>query len=145
MNIVVCFVSSFHFAYMAAFSDNMTDDERWSHILSDFVFFILFLVDIIINFFTEHHYKGSTIVERNLKKVAAIYLRGGFAEDLVALLPLAIVLDSWLGRSRAKLFYLLNLVRLRTGFRNLNYKTYMKQVKAIVGYRFSSNAPPSNR
>mmetsp|Transcript_31133 Transcript_31133/g.47591 ORF Transcript_31133/g.47591 Transcript_31133/m.47591 type:complete len:114 (+) Transcript_31133:680-1021(+) len=96
-----------------------------------------FSIDVIINFFTEHISTTTHKPERRLKKLAVAYIQGQFFLDAIALLPL-----EWFARTQlrmpprwARLFLLLKLVRLIVGFKLLNYKVFMKQIKRILEAR----------
>ena len=74
--------------YMTSFLDMMDSEERtWFEEFNKLAN-INFIAAMLINFFVEHHYKNSILVERELSKLIAIYLQGRFVLDLVAVLPL---------------------------------------------------------
>lgn len=59
----------------------------------DYAVDILFLVDLILNFFTayEKEHNGVIVFVTKPKLIAAKYLKGWFWVDLIALIPTAII------------------------------------------------------
>jgi len=81
--IIISFISSFDYVRMAAF-----DEEAEYDYYADLVYQLIFSIDLVINFFTEHHYSNTKMSELNLKKIMINYLQGRFFLDLLALFPL---------------------------------------------------------
>ena len=87
----------------------------------------MFFLDLVTNFFTEYHYSGSDEVERDLRKIFVIYLKGRFTLDFIAILPLHFFVQ--LPEQHLHLVYLAKLTRLYVCFELLDHKNFMKQIK----------------
>ena len=68
------FVTSFLYAYYAAFLDLMTEEEIQSFASQEYFFTVLFSVDIFVNFLTEYHIPMTTDIVTDVKKLALIYI-----------------------------------------------------------------------
>jgi len=90
------------------------------------VFETLFAVDIISKFLLIRQKPLSHELETDIIELAKLYLRSTFLLDLVPLLPLAQIFN-FLKHSR--LFLLVKLLRLATGFELLNYQVVMRELK----------------
>ena len=62
--------------------------------VTELCFEFVFLVAMLLKFVTEHHYENTNSVERNLKKLAVLYLKGPFFLDILALIPFNFLLAS---------------------------------------------------
>ena len=140
--IFISFFSSFHYAFMAAFDGKGAPVRK----LNTFELFYesLFLVSIVMNLITEYNYPASQKIERKINKIILIYLRGSFAYDVVAILPLRIIF--WdLENNYRKLFYLVKLIRLQNGFKYLSHRVFMNEVKKIVQSRIAQIIDKDNK
>ena len=90
---------------------------------------LFFIVDMLANFVTEHHYPGSIVSERGVLRLIQLYLRGRFLSDLLALLPFSSMLSTWIAEPYIRLFGLIKLIRIRTAFELMDPKANMKQIK----------------
>ena len=85
--ISLSFITSFTYAYYAAFLDYMDDDEKNMLTQQEFLFIPLFTIDIIVNFLTEYHYPMSSDIETDPIKISIIYLKGRFIWDILSVVP----------------------------------------------------------
>eukprot|EP00966_Prymnesium_polylepis_P014391 332227-Prymnesium_polylepis.1 len=71
-----------------AFADELeaTDDQARMWIALDRVVDILFILDVVLNFYTGHYYAGVLVTNRN--QIAKKYARNGLALDVCAALPI---------------------------------------------------------
>ena len=83
-------ISSYFYAYMAAFRAPVLGEQNFTIML---VFELIFLCSMGFKFLNEYTKDGSTNPTRDLKKIAEKYLRSDFIFDLIPLLPLPLVLD----------------------------------------------------
>ena len=90
--VVLSFTSSFFYAFVATFSNDMPQEELdWVSFLS-LSFEVTFLFDILINsFFVERHFtvpsQGNKTVERDIRRIFILYLKEEAVIDFVAILP----------------------------------------------------------
>ena len=113
--IVIGFVASFHFAYSACFFDLMSEQSKDRFLDFALVYDIIFGLEIVTNFFTEHHYPASHQIERDLVKLFWIYFKGRLLSDLATLVPF-FALFSNMDLKKRKLLFLFKLLRLRVSF-----------------------------
>ena len=101
--------SSYLYAYMAAF-ENIHDGVLF-HI--NLGFEVIFFLSMCFKFLYEHKKADSSKgTERDLSKIAMIYLKGEFMFDLIPLLPFVhLPLNGY-----ERLFYLIKIMRLVNGF-----------------------------
>ena len=111
----MCIISSFNYAYIAAFRLHPDLSEN---ILGLYIFYeTIFFIDMVLQFFKEFTSETSSIPVRNLEKISMNYLQNGFAYDFIAILPLQVL---HLKNKRENLFFLIKLVRLEKGVRLMN-------------------------
>ena len=67
-----------------------TDDDSLQWILVDSFIDIVFLVDLILNFFFAYYDDEFMLVD-NRETIAKTYLRSWFAVDLVAIIPVSVI------------------------------------------------------
>lgn len=136
-----CVITSYYYMYVAAFGGSTLHFE------------ILFLFDMLLNFFVDFTPDDNTtnfrMAEggsesakiRDFRKIAKNYLNKNFLHDLIPLLPLQYF---QLKMNSQRLFYLIKCYRLKRGLKEANVpaimfqvkKYYMKQIK-----EFSENNP----
>mmetsp|Transcript_36154 Transcript_36154/g.55525 ORF Transcript_36154/g.55525 Transcript_36154/m.55525 type:complete len:135 (-) Transcript_36154:90-494(-) len=130
--ILLSFASSFDYAHQATFchEGEHPDDE-----LSNLIYNIIFGADMVVKLFTEHRSVTSEEVVRDTKRIIKIYLSGEFWIDFLAIVPFVWLVEESLELEprQAALFYYLKLVRLITGFKMLNYKTFLNYLKSRHG------------
>lgn len=87
--IFLLFYVAFIMPYNLAFNDddNKTNSDYYVDIIADFVF----MADIIVTCFSSYYDDKEGILISNNKKIIIRYLKGWFAIDLVASLPLSLV------------------------------------------------------
>ena len=95
---------------MAAFG--MDEEEQILFEIS-IAFESIFFVAMCLKFLYEYKKIGSDRTERDISKIAKIYISGEFFPDLIPLIPLPFVLN--LG-GYERLFYLIKTVRMVNGF-----------------------------
>ena len=132
--ITMSFVTSFSYAYYAAFLDLMSQEEVDGLAGQELFFTALFTIDIAVNFLTEYHVPMSTEVITDVRKIAGVYLRGRFFWDFLSVLPFRALFPD-MPLKYSKLFYLNKLSRLYNGYVLLNYKIYVKEVKDMIAAR----------
>ena len=110
------FSSTFQYSYYSAFFDSLSDSEKLTFKYIDHFYTIIFLVDLIMQFFVEHHYSTTNVVERDLKKLFMIYVRGDFLLDVITVTPFSFLLKNVLSGVGYRLLFLIQILRLRKGF-----------------------------
>ena len=93
------------------------------------VFEIIFVFDLIINFFVEIIDEETNQPERDLKKIAISYLNGLFFIDFITLIPLQLIS---IKNNRNYLFFLIKMLRLVQGLRIFNVSVIMKRLNDNV-------------
>ena len=78
---------------------------------------------MIVSMFVEHHYSTSSEVERKLQKLAVIYLKTYFIQDLLVVIPFSYFFGSWINDQTSRLLYLIKVLRLHKAFWLLDHKT----------------------
>ncbi|MFC1712927.1 ion transporter [Candidatus Poribacteria bacterium] len=117
--LILIFVSCTIIPFQVAFQHVVSISGTMILVLID----LLFFTDIFLNFFTSYRHQGSVITDK--KKMASHYLRTLFALDIVANIPLDIILLGIRGVSISSVsvvllfrtFRLLRIVRLFVIFR----------------------------
>lgn len=82
-------VSSYFYAYMAAFKSPKPEDDLFKVML---YFEFIFFCEIIFKFFEEFTKDGQTIPTRSLAEIGNRYLKGQFIYDFIPLIPLPYLL-----------------------------------------------------
>lgn len=82
-------VSSYFYAYMAAFNSPKPEDDLFKVML---YFEFIFVCEIIFKFFEEFTKDGQTIPTRSLAEIANRYLKGQFIYDFIPMIPLPYLL-----------------------------------------------------
>ena len=124
-----CLTSCYFYAYLAAFDLKNELGEVIVPVRNVYIFFeSVFAISFGIQFFVEFQDPQTTLVVRDLKRIALNYIQGNLLWDLVPLLPLAHVLD--LGGKEIHL-YLFKLMRLFTGLKIFNVSKIMEKIKTL--------------
>ena len=127
---LLCMLSSFNYAYLAAFRMHKELNET---IMSIWILYeLIFFLDIILQFLLEFTSETSSIPVRDLEKIAWNYIYNGFVTDFIAIIPLQII---QLKNNRQNLFFLIKLIRLEKGLRLFDVTDIMKQIKLVFGER----------
>jgi hypothetical protein len=88
--IFLCVISSYFYAYMAAFRAPEPGEDFFSVML---FFEISFFIDICLKFLVSFTKDGETIPTRDLSKIGWRYLNKGFIFDFIPLIPFPNFLD----------------------------------------------------
>ena len=123
--IIICIVSSFYYAYCAAFYQNIDENLKF-HIR--YMFEIVFLIDMISQFFTSYPCSNKT-AKCNIRDISLIidhYIRGGFVSDLIPLLPFQYLS---IPNDKADLFLLIKIFRISKGLDMMNVTKFMISTK----------------
>lgn len=120
-------VSFYLYGYLAAF--RMHPQMNYIAITYYVVFEIIFVFDLIINFFVEIIDEETNQPERDLKKIAINYLNGLFFIDFITLIPLQLIP---IKNNRNYLFFLIKMLRLVQGLRIFNVSVIMKRLNDNV-------------
>jgi len=119
--VLSCFFSSFYYAYIAAFLDNLNQDGMDLLQYLEKITMLTFIFDLIISFFVDYPYPNSEEVEKSFLKLASMYLRKGFIIDLIPIIPFYIIINlTFVDVKYARLAYLLKLLRLPKGIELIN-------------------------
>lgn len=113
--VLCCIISSYMYAYMAAFGIHNNDvtinvDLR----IADIFFFVVFTISILMNFLRDFVPEGETQACKDLKKIAQRYLLGQFSLDFVAWVPFQFIIDFDQHRL-LNCLYAIKIIRLRSG------------------------------
>ena len=132
--VLCCIISSYMYAYMAAFGINNNDltinvDLR----IADIFFFVVFTVSIIMNFLRDFVPEGETQACKDLKKIANRYLHGQFSLDFIAWVPFQFIIDFNQHRL-LNCLYAIKIIRLRSGLQYFNIFYLMGHVKRGMKY-----------
>ena len=118
-----CLTSSYFYVILAAFPDAL-ENQFIQNVNA--VFEVTFVVTIFLSFFVTYTEVGQVEPVDDLAVVSMSYLTGQFIYDFIPVVPLQSL--SLAGYER--LFYLIKLMRLYTGFRLINVhhlKEYMER------------------
>ena len=91
----------------------------------NYVYEGIFLISICLRFLYEYKRDDSEQMERDLAKIANRYLRGNFIYDFIPIIPLALLN---LG-GHERLFYLIKIIRLYSGFKIFSVPAIMQKIK----------------
>lgn len=111
--IIVVIISSTLIPYQIVFNENISSSGKIILYLID----IIFIADIIFNFFTSYKYQGNEVLDR--KKTIKKYLKSSFTIDLLANIPLLYIFDNH-EFSFIYLLFLLRILRINRLFVILN-------------------------
>ena len=127
--IILSMMSSFHYAYMAAFLLNLDDEGTTQFFNFDLFYNIVFAVDLVLNFLFELYDQKSEYYERRFLVISEQYLRGRFLTDFVTVLPLYHLFKFF---KHGRLFFLIKLTRLMRGIELLDTAVIMGSLKDVV-------------
>lgn len=134
IEVICCVLSSYMYAYMAAFGIRNSDLTINSDLrVTDIFFFIVFTISIIMNFLRDFVPEGETQACKDLRKIAIRYLHGQFLLDLIAWVPFQFILD-FNEHPLLNSLYAIKIVRLRNGLQYLNISYLMGHVKRVQKY-----------
>ena len=122
LDVMACLISSYYYAYMAAFQNPMVGEPLFNVML---FFETIFFISMVLNFFVEFVKDGQTIPTRDLAQIANRYLRSSFINDFIPLIPLPYLID--IGGFEAH-FYAIKVIRLVNGFRLLNVSEIINEI-----------------
>lgn len=121
---VLCLMSSYVYAYIAAF--RLHNDMNESVYKLNYFFETMFLIDCILTFFVEYQPEDSKYPVRDMSKIAINYLQGAFKFDVIPLIPLQYLT---LKNKREYLFFTIKWIRLIKGFKLINISKIKKFAK----------------
>ena len=126
---IMCVVSSYFYAYMAAFKAPKPGDYLF-HIM--IVFECLFAVDIFLKFLKSFTKDGETMPTIDLAKIAQRYLKGQFLLDFIPLVPLSSIFSFAHGHGH---LYIVKCIRIINGFSLFNISEMMTDIRAFFSKR----------
>ena len=92
LDILCCLVSSYMYAYIAVFKNEIGYAKVGTTTLCDLVFFfeLIFMLSILFKFFLEFKLEEEPLPIRNLKRIAVRYIKSQeFLRDFIPIIPLA--------------------------------------------------------
>lgn len=84
---LLAFTSSFTYAFLAAFIHRMNEDEIKRANIEDTIYNVLFVMDLILQFFVERTVDDDSIPSKDHKKIALAYMKGTFVMDFLTIIP----------------------------------------------------------
>ena len=139
LNVVCCLVSSYFYAYIAAFHVPKFGDPLFTVMLC---FESVFLIKMITRFFVSFTKDGQTIPTRDLNQIAKRYVKSiDFFFDAITIFPFSFILD--LNGIENHLF-VIKCIRVGIGFRLFNLRRIMSDIRSFQSNRLSriiSNDP----
>ena len=91
---VCCVLSSYGYAYAACFEFYQFDNTSDTFMLnSDYMFFTIFTISILIKLLKDYKISGSTEPVRDLSKITKRYLFGTFWIDFIPWIPFHWIID----------------------------------------------------
>ena len=134
-------MSSIDYASMALFE--MMSDEYESYKRRDLVYSGFFGVSMVVSFVNEDKIVGKkTTAQQN---IVVEYLYGRFFPDLLALLPLALLVNHWWPGSPTEILNLLKLIRLELAVSEVKLSHWISYLCKAVGYFSKSNFYPQRK
>lgn len=125
IDIISCIISSYIYAYMAAFGESSLSESAY---ILYILFEAVFVISIIKNFTTEYKSDGMSKPIRDIKKIAIRYLNTGFIIDLLMVIPFAYIFGGEAVRN-AKLCYFIKCYRLVRGFKIFNVSDIISKIQ----------------
>lgn len=119
--IILSFLSCFIYAFSAAFLHRMTEEAVQVFYIQEQIFQIVFCTNMLISCMTQHHYKTTDSVEKDVAKIFVIYAKGRLIIDIISVVPIESIFQDLLAIETRRLLYLLKLVRLSNGFEMISY------------------------
>lgn len=124
----VSLISSYFYAYMAAFRAPKPGDSLHYWMI---VFESTFLLDMVFKFLKSFTKDGETVPTTDLAKIARRYLRGQFAFDFIPLIPIASVFE-FHGDNH---LYIIKCIRVINCFALFDIRLIMADVRKIFTRR----------
>ena len=121
----IAMVSSYHYAYIAAFIKMKYGDAIFNWML---FYEIFFLISTCLKFLKSYVPDGSTVPVKQLSLTVERYVFGEFLSDLIPLLPLPLVLP--LG-GKEQHFYFIKVMRLFKVLKNFKIQAIMVHILKI--------------
>lgn len=118
IHIVACLVSSYMYAFLAAFHEK--EGALFNEII--IAFEIIFFISMCLNFITDYKEEGVNSSITDISRISIRYLKSNFIWDLLPLVPLQ-MFD--LGYESFHHFYLIKILRLGTGLKLFNVQMIM--------------------
>ena len=81
---------------------------------------------MVLHVFVEHHYPGGSETERDVRKLAIIYLKGHFLKDFIVVLPFSKIFKALITPEIDRMLYFIKVLRLSKAFWLLDHKTFTK-------------------
>ena len=136
--VILSIISSYVYAYMAAFgTENSDTTPNKDLLIADIFFFAFFTISIIINFLRDFVPPGETQACKDLKKIAQRYIHGQFFIDLIAWVPFQFIIDfqdDGKSHNMMNVLYAIKIIRLRSGLQYFNISYLMGHVKRRIKY-----------
>lgn len=112
IDIILSLVSSYFYAWLAVFYDDLISDSAFNSY--QMFFEIFFLFGMIKSFITDYIEDGEIVPVRDLIKIGQRYInRGSFLLDFITIFPFPYVLRNYIRKS--KVFFLFKLGRMIKG------------------------------
>ena len=131
LNMIMCIISSYFYAYMAAFKKPVPGDNL-HHLMLAFEFF--FFTDMTLKFLKSYTKDGETVPTIDLGKIARRYLRGNFALDFIPLIPIPSIFN-FHGHQH---MYIIKCIRIINGFSLFNVRKMMGDIRSYYSRRLES-------
>lgn len=127
-NMWICIISSYIYAYMAAFYAPKAGDTLYYVSL---FFELWFLLDITLKFLKSFTKDGETVPTIDLNQIATRYLKGKFVLDFIPLIPVPRIFE-FHGENQ---FYIIKCIRIVNGFAAFDVSNIMTDVRKIFSNR----------
>lgn len=128
IHIIASLISSYMYAYIAAFS--VKGGSTFNEIIITFE--IIFFISFCLNFITDYKEEGVSQPVKDAGLISLKYLNTRFIWDFIPLIPLPIF-D--FGYKDFHHFYLLKIIRLGTGLKLFDVPMIMAKIKMIMKAR----------
>jgi hypothetical protein len=128
IDIVMCIVTSYYYAYLGAFY--VIGDD--SHNTALWVLDVFYSISMIISFLTDFTPLGETMPVRNIKKIALCYLKGEkedlFYLDFTTWVPIRLLVNE---HPNWRFVFFIKCIRIVKANEIFNIKILMRNVKNI--------------
>lgn len=121
-----CLISSYFYAYMAAFTFPEKGDFLF---ILDNVFETIFYISFFLCFIVDFQPPDSPKPVKDVSKIAMRYLKGNFIYDVIPLIPFPYI--PLKNKDDRRLFYIIKIIRLVVGLRILSVPRIMEKIKKI--------------
>lgn len=133
-----CIISSYIYMHFAAFGNGCIGIEPSEECnasggignIFDYIFLVIFGVDIIIQFLLDFKPEDSYTRVRDLVEIAKRYFKTNFLFDFLPMMPFHLF-----GGKQAKLGYLVKVIRISKGTRFLSSNQFMRFIKDVFKRR----------